>query len=687
MKRAILLMTLFALIGGMTACGGKQAKNGKENGKAEQSSWIVDSFDDMVILRYEVPGFDDLELDEKLFVYYMSQAALCGRDMIYDQNCRYNLPIRRTLEAIYADYSGERESEEWTGFEEYLKKIWYANGIHHLYSFDKFQPAFSAEYFDMLIENTPETSFPDDFGSVEELLTVIKPVMFDPAVMPVSVNQKAGEDLLLTSAMNYYEGVTEAEATAFYNEMARKDPNNKTTPIHYGLNNKLVKEDGKLVERVWKVGGMYTQAIEQVVRWLELAKGVANPIQASILEKLIAYYHSGDLEEFDEFNIAWVQDTISKVDYINGFTEVYGDPLGLKASWESIVNFKNEEASIRSDKLSASAQWFEDNSPIDDRFKKEEVKGVSAKVITVAMLGGDCHPSTPIGVNLPNSDWIRKEYGSKSVTIQNITDAYGEGAKGDGTFEEFVLREEDRKRISKFGGLSDNLHTDMHECLGHGSGQLLPGVAGDALGSYQSALEETRADLFALYFMADPKMIEIGLIPSLDVAWAQYSSYVINGMQQQLHRVELGKDIEQTHMRNRQLISTWCYEKGLNDNVIEKLVVDGKSYIVVNDFDKLRELFGELLKEVQHIKSTGDYKAGKQLVENYGIKVDQEMHKEVLDRYAVLGVKANRGFVNPSYHPVMENGEIVDVKIEYETNFAEQMMEYSKNYSFLPCKN
>lgn len=683
MKRAVVIMTLLALTLGVTAC--KEGKKEKEETAA--NSWVLDRFDDIRILRYEVPDFDELEMDEKLFIYYMSQAALCGRDIMYDQNCRYNLPIRRTLEAIYGEYSGDRTTEEWAAFEKYLKKVWFANGIHHHYSDDKFTPEFSKEYFEQLVEGTPETAFPSDLGGLQELLSLIEPVIFDPEVMPVRKNQKDGDDLLLTSAMNYYEGVTEAEANNFYKQMAQRDPNHNTTPILYGLNSKLVKEDGELVEKVWKVGGMYTEAIEKIVRWLELAKDVANPLQANVLDKLINYYHSGDLEMFDEFNVAWVQDTLSRVDYINGFTEVYGDPLGKKASWESIVNFKNLDASKRAEALSANADWFEEHSPIEDRFKKDEVVGISAKVITVAMLGGDCHPATPIGVNLPNSDWIRKAYGSKSVTIQNITDAYAAAAKGDGTLEEYYLREEDRRRIEKYGALADNLHTDMHECLGHGSGQLAPGVRGDALGSYASAIEEARADLFALYFLPDSKMLEIGLIPSIDVAWAEYSKYIMNGMMTQLGRVELGKNIEQTHMRNRQLISTWCYEKGLNDNVIEKLNVDGKTYIVVNDFEKLRELFGQLLKEVQNIKSTGNQRAARELVENYGVKVDRELHKEVLERNEALNVEPYSGFVNPTYHLVMEDGKIIDVKLEYETSFVEQMMEYSKNYSFLPSKN
>ena len=668
---AIILTTCFA------SC--KRDKNDNE------MNWIIDRFDDIRILRYEVPGFETLTLEEKELIYYLNEAALCGRDIIYDQNGRYNLAVRRTLEAIYENAEADKETVQWAAFVKYLKKVWFANGIHHHYSNDKFVPEFSREYFDSLLSVTPAGSFPDDFGSHRELVSLVKGIIFDKDKMPKRVNQTEGVDMLKTSAMNYYEGVTQAEAEQYYGAMA--DPAD-STPVSYGLNSKLTKTaGGRLVEKKWRVGGMYTQAIERIVGWLEKAAQIANPTQKAIIEALISYYKTGDLKEFDRYSIMWVNDIESRVDFVNGFIEVYGDPLGYKASWESLVNFRNEKATKRTRIISENAQWFEDHSPVDSMYKKPEVKGVSAKVITAAILAGDCYPATPIGINLPNSDWIRKEYGSKSVTIENITDAYEAAARGDGFREEFVLRPEDRKRMDRYGSLADNLHTDLHECLGHGSGQLAPGTKGDELKNYGSVLEETRADLFALYYIADPKMVELDLIPSMDAAWAEYSRYVMNGMMTQLARVKLGKDVEQAHMRNRKLISEWCYEHGKADNVIEKRVADGKTYIVVNDFEKLRKLFGELLREVQRIKSEGDYEAGKALVETYGIKVDQKLHTEVLERYAGLNIEPYSGFVNPKYSPVMENGKIIDIKISYEADYTEQMLEYSHHYSFLPTKN
>lgn len=648
-------------------------------------SWDVDRFDDIKILRYEVPDFDSLTLDEKMLVYYLSRAALCGRDILFDQNCRYNLPVRRTLEAMYEYGEADRNSADWAAFEKYLKKVWFANGVHHHYSNDKFVPEFTENFFDELLSSTPQERFPDDYGTYQELTDIVKRVIFDPEFVPLRVNQQDGVDMLATSAMNYYEGVTQREAERFYKAMA--DPKD-STPVSYGLNSKLTRDgDGNLVERVWKVGGMYSPAIEKIVYWLEKAQEYANPVQKASIGKLISFYVSGDLREYDEFNIMWVQDTLSRVDFVCCFTETYGDPLGLKASWEAMINFKNIEATRRTEIISANAQWFEDNSPIDDRFKKEEVKGVSAKVITAAMLGGDCYPATPIGVNLPNADWIRRDYGSKSVTIENITDAYEEAGKGTGFLEEFMLREEDRERIVKYGSLADNLHTDLHECLGHGSGQLAPGVKGDELKNYGSALEEARADLFALYYIADPKLQELGIVTTPDVAWAEYSRYIMNGMMTQLSRVQPGKNIEQAHMRNRQLIAMWCYEQGKGDNVIEKVVVDGKTYVVVNDFEKLRGLFGQLLKEVQRIKSTGDFEAGRKLVETYGVQVDPELHAEVLERNAALNLAPYSGFINPVYNPVMENGNIVDIQVEYPDSYVDQMLEYSKHWSFLPSRN
>ena len=668
-----------AFAAGMTACG---EKKGPAAEKA--NDWVVDRFDDIRVLRYEVPGFEELTLPEKKLVYYLNEAALCGRDILFDQNFRYNLPLRRTLEAIYADYPGDRTTPQWAAFEKYLKKVWFANGVHHHYSNDKFTPEFSEAYFDSLVMVTPAESFPQDFGTMVELMTVVKPVMFNPALYHKRLDQTAGQDMLAASSMNYYRGVSQKEAEAFYAAMAVPAD---ATPVSYGLNSQLVKEDGKLVEKVWRVGGMYSPAIEKIVFWLEKAAEVAEPHQRETIGALIAYYRSGDLKEFDRFNILWVQDTVSRVDFVNGFTETYGDPLGYKASWEGLVNFRNEEATRRTQAISEAAQWFEDHSPVDDRYKKKKVKGVSAKVITAAILGGDCYPATPIGINLPNADWIRKDYGSKSVTIQNITDAYDEAAKGNGFQEEFVLREEDRERMRQYGSLGDNLHTDLHECLGHGSGQLAPGVKGDELKNYGSTLEEARADLFALYYLADPKLVELGVVPSDEVAKAEYAHYVMNGLMTQLTRIKPGKDVEEAHMRNRKLISEWCYEKGRADNVIELVEQNGKTYVVVNDFGKLRALFGDLLREIQRIKSEGDFAAGRDLVETYGVKVDPKLHAEVLERYARLRLEPYAGFINPVYKPVMENGEIIDIKIEYPTDYPAQMMEYSRNYSFLPSRN
>ncbi len=667
-----------ALVVGMTACGEKARTTQKAN------DWVVDRFDDIKILRYEVPGFEALTLQEKMLVYYLNEAALCGRDILFDQNFKYNLPVRRTLEAIYADFPGDRSTPQWAAFEKYLKKVWFANGVHHHYSNDKFTPEFSEDYFDSLVMVTPTENFPQDFGSMGELMKVVKPVMFNPALYQKRLDQSAGQDMLAASSMNYYQGVTQKEAEEFYAAMAVPGD---TTPISYGLNSRLVKENGKLVEKVWRVGGLYSPAIEKIVFWLEKAAEVAEPHQKETIEALISYYRSGDLKEFDRFNILWVQDTVSRIDFVNGFTETYGDPLGYKASWEGLVNFRNEEATKRTQVISEAAQWFEDHSPVDDKYKKERVKGVSAKVITAAILGGDCYPATPIGINLPNADWIRKDYGSKSVTIQNITDAYDEAAKGNGFQEEFVLREEDRERMRQYGNLGDNLHTDLHECLGHGSGQLAPGVKGDELKNYGSTLEEARADLFALYYLADPKLIELGVVPSDEVAKAEYASYIMNGLMTQLTRIKPGKDVEEAHMRNRKLISEWCYEKGKADKVIEMIQQNGKTYVVVNDFDKLRTLFGDLLREIQRIKSEGDFDAGKDLVETYGVKVDPKLHAEVLARYEKLHLEPYAGFINPVYKPVMENGQIIDIKIEYPTDYAAQMMDYSKNYSFLPTKN
>lgn len=680
MKKTALIMIITAAAG-LVGCK-------SEPQTEKQFDWVVDRFDDIKVLRYQVPDFDTLSLDEKKLIYYLNQAALCGRDILFDQNGRYNLRIRRTLEAIEQGYTGNRNSEEFKKFEKYLKKVWFANGIHHHYSLDKFLPEFSESYFDELIAATPAEYFPQDFQpSVEAVIAEIKPVMFDPTLFPKRTNQAAGADMIATSANNYYEGVTQQEVEDYYKKII--DPND-STPISYGLNSKLMKENGQIVEKTWKVDGMYSAAIEKIVYWLEQASSVAKGDQKQTIDELIGYYRSGNLSQFDTYSISWVQDTLSKVDFVNGFIETYGDPLGYRASWEGLVNFRDEEATRRTETISAEAQWFEDHSPIDPKYRKEKVKGVSAKVITATILGGDCYPATPIGINLPNADWIRKDYGSKSVTIENITHAYNEAAKGNGFLEEFIYDPADIELQKRYGELSDNLHTDLHECLGHGSGQLAPGVKTDALKNYGSPLEEARADLFALYYLGDPKLVELGLVPSFDAAKAQYLHYILNGMMTQLARIQPGKDVEEAHMRNRMLIAMWCYEKGQQgegEPVIKKVTHDGKTYIEVTDYERLRELFGELLCEIQRIKSEGDYEAGKTLVETYGVKVDQNLHNEVLKRYSNLNIEPYSGFVNPVYKPVMEKGEITDVKVEYTEGYKDQMLRYSKDYSFLPSVN
>ena len=656
-----------------------RSKAPEAEASAEPMPWIVDKFDDIKVLRYEVPGFEKLPLQQKVLIYYLAQATKAGRDILFDQNFKYNLTIRRTLEAIYNKYDGDRADANFVAMEKYLKKVWFANGIHHHYSNDKFRPEFSREWF---AEAVGKYVDPQNMPIEKQLLLDI---IFDPTLYAKRLNQTDGVDMVVESACNYYEGVTMKEVDDFY--AAMRDENDPT-PISYGLNSKLIKdEQGNITEKVWKMGGMYSEAIEQIVFWLEKASQVAEEPQKSIINALINYYRTGNLREFDRYNVLWVGDNESNVDFVNGFIEDYGDPLGRKASWEGTVNFMDSTACRRTQILSANAQWFEDNAPIDPKFRKKEVKGVSAKVITVAMLGGDCYPATPIGINLPNADWIRKEYGSKSVTIDNITYAYDKAAQGNGFNEEFMLREEDRERIKQYGKLADDLHTDLHECLGHGSGQLAPGVKGGELKSYTSTLEEARADLFGLYYLGDPKMVEIGLIPTTDLAKAQYADYIMNGMMTQFSRIELGKNVEEAHMRNRKLIAQWCYEKGKKDNVIEWVKQDGKSYIVVNDFEALRKLFGELLKEVQRIKSTGDYEAGRKLVEDYAVKIDYDLHKEVLERYKKLNLEPYSGFVNPDYELVEKDGEIVDVKLIYKTDYVEQMLHYSKEWSFLPSIN
>lgn len=667
------------------ACTGN-GKSKTATPSMEEFEYKVDTFADIKILRYRVPGFENLTLKQKEMIYYLSQAAIEGRDILWDQNNKYNLAIRRTLEAVYQNID-DKTSENYKELEKYLKRIWMANGIHHHYSEDKIMPEFSPDFFADAVKSIDATLLPLNEGeTAEQLIATLSPIIFDPNVMPKRSNQAAGVDLITTSANNYYEGVTQKEVEDFYAKM--KNPND-STPISYGLNSKLTKENGEVVEKVYKIGGMYGAALERIVGWLEKAANVAeNDTQKDIINTLISYYQSGDLKTFDEFNIKWVQDLTSRIDFVNGFTETYGDPLGMKASWESLINFKDLEATKRTEIISNNAQWFENNSPIDAQFKKEEVKGVSAKVITAAMLGGDCYPSTPIGINLPNANWIRAQYGSKSVTIQNITEAYDQSSMGSGFNEEFMWSDVERERAKKYGSLTSNLHVDLHECLGHGSGKILPGTDPDALKAYGSPIEETRADLFGLYFLGDPKMVELGLLPDAEAYKAQYYHYLMNGLMTQLTRIQPGKNIEQAHMRNRQLIASWVFEKGQVENVVEMKEKEGKRYIIVNDYEKLRELFGQLLAEIQRIKSTGDFEAGRDLIEKYAVKVNQDIHNEVLERYAKLKIAPYSGFVNPVYTLVTDKqGNVKDVKISYDEGYVEQHLRYSKDYSVLPTYN
>lgn len=667
--------------------GGCATKEKKEVKTTTNFTYEVDEFADIQILRYKVPGFEELSLKQKEMIYYLSMAANEGRDILFDQNNRYNLAIRRTLEAIYRNFEGDKTSNDYKEFEKYLKRVWFSNGIHHHYGEEKFLPGFTKEFFAAQVKALPKEQVPvKDGQTVEGFITMITPVIFDPAVMAKKVVQ-SGNDLIKLSANNYYgENVTQKEVEAFYDKM--KNPKDQT-PVSYGLNSRLVKENGQLTEKIWKVGGLYSPAIERIVGWLEKAEAVAeNDKQKEVVAKLISFYRSGDLKAFDDYAIAWVHDLGSRIDFVNGFTEVYGDALGIKASWESNVNFKNTEATKRTEAISANAQWFEDHSPVDKRFKKEKVKGVTAKVITVAQLGGDSYPSTPIGINLPNADWIRKDHGSKSVTIENIMEAYDQAALHTGFNEEFVWSDNELNSLKQYGFITDILHTDLHECLGHGSGKLLEGTDPNAMGEFSSTIEETRADLFGLYFLPDGKLVEIGVIPNSEAYKAEYYKYMMNGLMTQLVRIELGKDIEEAHMRNRQLIARWVYEKGASDKVVEMKQRDGKTYVVINDYEKLRNLFGELLAEIQRVKSEGDYKTAKMLVETYGVKVDPKLHAEVLERYKKLNMKAYKGFVNPVYKLVEDkDGKITDVKIDYTEGYTDQMLRYSKEFSILPTYN
>ena len=667
----------------LTACGG----NPKTTAEAEKFDYTVEQFADLQILRYRVPGFEDLSLKQKELVYYLTEAALQGRDILFDQNGKYNLTIRRMLEAVYTGYKGDKNTPDFKAMEVYLKRVWFSNGIHHHYGSEKFVPGFTPEFFRQAVQSVDAATLPLAEGqTVEQLCEEVFPVIFDPTVMPKRVNQAAGEDLVLTSACNYYDGVTQQEAEDFYN--ALKNPQDET-PVSYGLNSRLVKEDGKIQEKVWKVGGLYGPALEKIVSWLKKAEGVAEtPEQKAVIAKLMEFYETGDLKTFDEYAILWVKDLNSRIDFVNGFTESYGDPLGMKASWESLVNFKDLEATQRTELISGNAQWFEDHSPVDGQFKKEKVKGVSAKVITAAILAGDLYPATAIGINLPNANWIRSHHGSKSVTIGNITDAYNKAAHGNGFNEEFVYSDAELQLIDKYADVTDELHTDLHECLGHGSGKLLPGVDPDALKAYGSTIEEARADLFGLYYVADPKLVELGLTPSADAYKAQYYTYLMNGLMTQLVRIEPGNNVEEAHMRNRQLIARWVYEKGAAEKVVELVKKDGKTYVVINDYEKVRDLFGRLLAEIQRIKSTGDYAGAHDLVEAYAVKVDPALHAEVLERYKKLNLAPYKGFVNPKYEVVTDaDGTITDVTVTYDEGYAEQMLRYSKDYSTLSSVN
>lgn len=634
-------------------------------------------FADIQMLRYRLDDFESLTLNQKLYIYYLSEATLCGRDITTDQFGRYNLRIRRTLEAVYVNYGGERDCDEFRALTEYLKRVWFSNGIHHHYGCEKFKPEFSEEYFrSVVLEVYPNTD-------VEALLDDICPVIFNPEVMPKRVNQKVGDDLVLTSACNYYDGLTQKEVEDFYAKMRKEDAANADTPISYGLNSTLRKmSDGSLKEDVWHENGLYGSAIKHIVYWLGKAAGVAeNERQVEIINMLIEYYRTGDLHIFDQYSIEWLKEHEGRVDFINGFIEVYGDPLGLKASWEGIVHYKDLVATRRTQTLSQNAQWFEDHSPVDPRFRKPQVVGVTANVVCAAMLGGDEYPSTAIGINLPNADWIRARYGSKSITIGNLTHAYNQAARGNGFAQEFVVDDATRDMIDKWGDVCDDLHTDLHECLGHGSGQLLPGVSADALGSYGSTIEEARADLFGLYYIADPKLTELGLTPSLDAYRSQYYTYMINGLLTQLTRIQPGNEIEEAHMRNRALIARWTLEHYPNAVAIVKR--DGKSYVEITDYEALRNAFGELLAEIQRIKSEGDYDAAKNIVERYAIHVDAEIHNELLSRYKALGIAPYKGFLNPRMTLIKDaDGHPKDVAIDYTETYEQQMLRYSREYGF-----
>ncbi len=678
----------------LASCGNNGGKNEEGTNKdstaviADTFKYQVDQFADIRVLRYKIPGFENLTLKQKELLYNLSQAALAGKDIIWDQNYKFNLTVRKTLEAIVTSYKGDKNTEDWKKFMLYVKRVWYSNGIHHHYSTDKMFPECSKEYMAELVKNSDAASLPvNKDEKIDAFIQRITPIIFDPTVAPKRVNLDTKTDLVASSATNFYEGVNEKEVSAFYKAMVKADDK---TPVSYGLNSKLMKENGKLVEKAWKVGGMYSAALEKVVYWLEKASAIAeNEQQKKALDLLVEFYKTGDLKKFDEYSIAWVHDTASAIDVVNGYIEVYGDPLGRKGSFESTVSVKDMEASKRIAAIGGQAQWFEDNSPIAAEHKKKSVKGISAKVITVVQEAGDAAPTTPIGINLPNSNWIRQQYGSKSVNLGNIVYAY-EKAKSPSLINEFYINEDMNKRVKEQGALAGALHTDMHEVIGHASGQINAGVGDPSatLKNYNNALEEGRADLVALYYILDQKLVDIGVMPSLETGKAEYDNYITNGLLVQMARLKLGDNIEESHMRNRQMIAKWAFEHGQKENVVEKKKSpEGKTYFVINDYDKLRKLFGELLKEVQRVKSEGDYTAGKNLIENYGVKVDEELHKEVLDRYNKVGIAPYAGFIQPKLIPVMDGDKITDVKVEYPYDFVEQMLWFGKEHALLPTVN
>lgn len=652
-----------------------------------EMNYIDEKFADLQMLRYRVEGFEELTLRQKELVYDLTEAALWGRDILFDQNGKYNLRIRKMLEEVYVRYEGDRTSPEFLALEVYLKRVWFSNGIHHHYGCEKFVPGFTPEFLRAALHSIGGAELPLREGeNLEEFCNELFPVIFEPALYAKRVNQAEGEDLVLSSACNYYEGVTQAEAEAFYQAQKREDD---SEPVMFGMNSRLVKEEGVLCEKIWKADGLYGEAIRKILFWLEKAMQVAeNDRQREVIRLLIAFYRTGDLKIFDDYSIAWVKETEAGVDFVNGFIETYGDPLGLKASWESLVNFKNLEATRRTELISNNAQWFEDHSPVDARFRKEQVKGVSAKVITAAMLAGDLYPASAIGINLPNSNWIRSEHGSKSVTIGNLTDAYNRAARDSGFMEEFVWGKAELEQIRRYADVTDDLHTDLHECLGHGSGKLLPGVDPDALKAYGATIEEARADLFGLYYMADDKLVELGLLPNAEAYKAQYYTYMLNGLMTQLVRIEPGNQIEEAHMRNRALIARWVYEQGEANRVVEFVRRDSKTFIRIHDYEALRMLFGRLLAEIQRIKSEGDYAAAAALVEQYGVRIDPMLHQEVRERYARLGLAPYKGFINPVYTPVYDaGGKLTDVKVSYTEGYAAQMLRYSREYHALPYIN